>query len=74
MVLIFAGTNFRRIRGFRTKSRKFVPAKYLDLSKPRKLVPAKFFFQKSDLNQQTVKFRMETHLMYLICNIFSNSF
>ena len=46
MVLIFAGTNFR---GFRTKSRKFVPAKYLDLSKPRKLIPAKFFFKKSDL-------------------------
>ena len=53
------GTNFR---GFCTKSRK--------------LIPAKFFFKKSDLNQQTVKFRMtmETHLMYLICNIFSNSF
>ena len=45
MVLIFTGTNFR---GFRTKSRKFVPAKCLDLSKPRKLIPAKFFFKKSD--------------------------
>ena len=31
MVLIFMGTNFR---GVRTKSRKFVPAKCLDLSKP----------------------------------------
>ena len=45
MVLIFAGTNFR---GFRTKSRKFVPAKCLDLSKPRKLIPANFFFKKLD--------------------------
>ena len=73
MVLIFVGTNFR---GFRTKSRKFVPTKCLDLSKLRKLIPAKFFFKKLDLNQQTVKFRtmMETNLMYLICNIFSNSF
>ena len=35
MVLIFAGTNFRGFRGFRTKSRKFVPAKCLDLSKPQ---------------------------------------
>ena len=50
------GTNFRGFGGFCTKSRKFVPAKCLDLSKPRKLIPARFFFKKSDLNQQTVKF------------------
>ena len=42
------GNNFRGFCGFRTKSRKFVPAKCLDLSKPRKLIPAKFFFKKSD--------------------------
>ena len=35
-------------RGFRTKSRKFVPARCLDLSKPQKLIPAEFFFKKSD--------------------------
>ena len=47
MVLIFTGTNFC---GFRTKSRKFVPAKCLDLSKLRKLIPTKFFFTKSDFS------------------------
>ena len=51
MVLIFADTNFH---GFRKKSRQFVPAKCLDLSKPQKLIPAKFFFRKSDFSQFTI--------------------
>ena len=44
-VEIFAGINFRAFRGFSHKSRKFVPAKNLNLLNPRKLITAKIFFR-----------------------------